>query len=134
MTQQSNSWTYTWRKAYSKRFIHPMFTAAPRIYRVTLNQYLLNEWVNKWMNISHIFKLSFPLLLIMEAFIIISFVTCMHAQSLGHVWFFCDSTDCSSPGSSVHGISQVRILEWVAISSSRRFSQTRGQTCVSYGS
>ena len=31
--------------------------------------------------------------------------------------------DCSLPGSSVHGISQARILEWVAISSSRGFSQ-----------
>ena len=31
----------------------------------------------------------------------------------------CDSMDCSPPGSSVHGISQARILEWVAISFSR---------------
>ena len=31
----------------------------------------------------------------------------------------CDPTDCSPPGSSVHGISQSRILEWVAILSSR---------------
>jgi len=31
----------------------------------------------------------------------------------------CDSTDCSLPGFSVHGISQSRILEWIAISSSR---------------
>ena len=31
----------------------------------------------------------------------------------------CDPMDCSSPGSSVHGISQARIVEWVAISSSR---------------
>ena len=30
----------------------------------------------------------------------------------------CDPMDCSPPGSSVHGISQARILEWVAISSS----------------
>ena len=30
--------------------------------------------------------------------------------------------DCSLPGSSVHGISQTRILEWVAISFSRRSS------------
>ena len=29
---------------------------------------------------------------------------------------FCDSMDCSPPGSSVHGILQTRILEWVAIS------------------
>ena len=28
----------------------------------------------------------------------------------------CDPTDCSPPGSSVHGVSQARILEWVAIS------------------
>ena len=28
----------------------------------------------------------------------------------------CDYMDCSPPGSSVHGISQARILEWVAIS------------------
>ena len=31
----------------------------------------------------------------------------------------CDPTDCSPPGSSVHGISQARIIEWVAISYSR---------------
>ena len=31
----------------------------------------------------------------------------------------CDPMDCSPPGSSVHGILQVRILEWVAISFSR---------------
>ena len=32
---------------------------------------------------------------------------------------FCDPMGCSLPGSSVHGILQARILEWVAISSSR---------------
>ena len=37
--------------------------------------------------------------------------------------------DCSPPGSSVHGISRARILEWVAISFSR-FSQSRDQTQV----
>ena len=39
--------------------------------------------------------------------------------------------DCSLPGSSVHGISQARILEWVAISSSKGTSQPRDQTRVS---
>ena len=33
---------------------------------------------------------------------------------------FCDPMDCNLPGSSVHGIFQGGILEWVAISSSRR--------------
>ena len=43
----------------------------------------------------------------------------------------CDPTDCSSPGSSVHGILQARILEWVAISFSRESSRPRDQTCGS---
>ena len=43
-----------------------------------------------------------------------------------------NSTDCSLPGSSVCGISQARILEWVAISSSRRASRPRDQTHASY--
>ena len=40
--------------------------------------------------------------------------------------------DCSLPGSSVHGISQARILEWVAISFSRGSSWPRNQTHDSY--
>ena len=36
------------------------------------------------------------------------------------VVFLCDPMDCSPLGSSVHGIFQARILEWVAISFSRR--------------
>ena len=43
----------------------------------------------------------------------------------------CDSMDCSLPGSSVHGISQARILEQVVISSSRESSRRRDQTCIS---
>jgi len=39
--------------------------------------------------------------------------------------------DCSPPGSSVHRISQARILEWVAISSSRSYFKSRDQTCIS---
>ena len=43
----------------------------------------------------------------------------------------CDSLDCSPPGSSVHGILQARILEWVAIPFSKRSSWPRGGTQVS---
>ena len=43
----------------------------------------------------------------------------------------CNPRDCSPPGFSVHGIILARILEWVAISSSRWFSQLRDQTCIS---
>ena len=43
----------------------------------------------------------------------------------------CDPMDCSLPSSSVHGILQTRILEWVAMPSSGGSSQPRDQTCVS---
>ena len=58
--------------------------------------------------------------------------SCMHTQSslllcptLG------DPMDCNLPVSSVHGILQARILEWVAISFSRVSSWLRDQTCIS---
>ena len=41
----------------------------------------------------------------------------------------CDLMDCKLPDSSVHGISQARILEWVAISFSRGSSQPRDNLC-----
>ena len=43
----------------------------------------------------------------------------------------CDPMDCSLSGSSVHGIFQARVLEWIAISFSRGSSQHRNQTWVS---
>ena len=43
----------------------------------------------------------------------------------------CDPVDCSPPGSSVHGISQARIPEWVAIPFSRGSSRPRDPTHVS---
>ena len=42
----------------------------------------------------------------------------------------CDPVDCSPLGSSVHGILQARILEWIAISFSRGSSQPRDRTQV----
>ena len=49
--------------------------------------------------------------------------------SLCHVCL-CDPMDCSLPGSSVHGILQARIQEWVAIPFSRGSSQPRDWTWV----
>ena len=58
-----------------------------------------------------------------------------------HLWLFLFSClvvsnslwshDCSPPGSSAHGISQARILEWNAIAFCRGSSQTRVQTHIS---
>ena len=43
----------------------------------------------------------------------------------------CDPMDCSLSGSSFHGIFQVRVLEWIAISFFRGYSQPRNRTRVS---
>ena len=42
----------------------------------------------------------------------------------------CDPMDCSPPGSSVHGILQARILEWVAMPSSRGFPTQESNLCL----
>ena len=53
---------------------------------------------------------------------------CVCAKLLQSCPILCDPTDCSPPSSSVHGILQVRMLEWAAIPTSRRSSQHRDGT------
>ena len=55
----------------------------------------------------------------------------MRAKSLQSCPTLCDPMDCSPPVSSVHGILQARILEWVAMPSSRGSSQPRDRTRIS---
>src|SRR5574340_880570 len=62
------------------------------------------------------------------------FLQCMKVKSESEVAQSCPTQrphGLSTPGSSVHGILQARILEWVAISFPRRSSQPRDQTHVS---
>ena len=49
---------------------------------------------------------------------------------LYYVQLFQTLMDCSLPGSFVYGIPQARILEWVAMLSSRGSFQARDQTCI----
>ena len=56
---------------------------------------------------------------------------CVVAKSLQSYPTLCNTMDCSMPGSSVHGILQARILEWVAIPFCRVSSWPRDQTQVS---
>ena len=58
---------------------------------------LMDEWMKKWDVYLHVLMCS----------VTKSFLT------------LCDPMACSSPGSSVHGIFQARILEWVTTSSSK---------------
>ena len=57
---------------------------------------------------------------------------CVLAKLLQSFPILCNSMDCSPPGSSVHGILQARILEWVVISSSRGSSLPRNLSCISF--
>ena len=51
-----------------------------------------------------------------------------HSVMANSLWLM----NCTPSGSSVHGALQARILEWVAMSSSRGSSQPRDQTCIPY--
>ena len=57
---------------------------------------------------------------------------CVCAKSLQSCLTLLNLRDCSPSGSSVHGILQARILEWVTMPSSKGFSQPRDQTQVSH--
>ena len=57
---------------------------------------------------------------------------CIMLSCFSLVWLFCNPTDYSPSSSPVYGILQARILEWIAISSSRGYSWPRDQTRVSY--
>ena len=61
----------------------------------------------------------------------VSFFLCVCTKSLQSCPTLCHPMDCSPPGSFVHGILQARILEWVAMPSSRGSSRPRDRTCVS---
>ena len=62
----------------------------------------------------------------------LTMVTCTPACSVAQSCpTLCNPMDCSPPGFSILGILQARILEWVAISSSRGSSQPRDQIHVS---
>ena len=67
-------------------------------------------------SLSEILHTNSPLYLYMYVYVYTHCCCCIVAQSCPTL---CDPMDCSPPGFSVHGISQARILEWVAISFSR---------------
>ena len=84
---------------------------------------LFSKTVNIWLGLPHaiVFYTHIELL------------TCAHAsKSLQLCLTFCSPTDCSTPGCSVQGILQARILECVAMPSSRGSPRPRDQTHVSY--
>ena len=71
-----------------------------------------------------------PFMKLLPCVVDISGLCCAILSHFSNVWL-CDPMDCSLPGSSVHGILQARILEWVAMPSSSKSSQPKDQTCIS---
>ena len=73
------------------------------------------------------FKISIPILFSL----LCAYFVCVCVKLLQSCPSLCDPMDCSPPGSSVHGILQARILEWVAISPSGGSSRLRDWTHIS---
>ena len=90
-----------------------------------LHQYFyIKKWILRnlkiWMVISESF--NFP------------YFACVYAKLLQSHSTFCNSMYCSPQGSSIHGILQARILEWVAMPFSRGSSWPMNRTLISCGS
>ena len=79
------------------------------------------SYINKDLDQDYFYELSPMILTSPECYTVLQNM-CSVTQSY---LTLCGPVDCSPPGSSVHGISQARILEWVAISCSRGSSQPR---------
>ena len=109
MTQQFHSRVYIQKPKCTLMFIAALFTIA-KIWNEPKHP-SIDEWIKKMWYI-HIYGKKVEVLV---------------AQSCPAV---CDPMDYSFPGSSVHGILQARILEWVAISFSRGSSWPRDRTHI----
>ena len=79
-------------------------------------------------------SLSFPLVLFcIVIYLVHSYPYCVTWREVAQSCpTLCDPMDCNLPGSSIRGILQARVLEWVAISFPRRSSQPRDRTWVSH--
>ena len=91
-----------------------------------INKYLLVFFYFVWLVIE-LFKDSLCLMLIRDL-VPSTMLVCVCILSC--VWL-CDPKDSGPPCSSVHGVFQARILQWLAISCSKGSFQPRDRTCVS---
>ena len=108
----------TWERKYAKPFL-----TLKIIILIHLNffEWLFLVWV-------FLVRLIFSLWKVLKIFKTSHYIMCVFTKSYPAL---CDPLDCSPPGFSVHGISQARILEWVAGSFSRGSPCPRDPTQVS---
>ena len=99
--------------------------------KITLTKRMALQKVWGWgRNLSTHFRQGYPK---QELYVCIS-GKCLHrwVLLLQSCLTLCDPTDCNPPGSSVHGILQARIQEWIDMPSSKGSFWPRDWTCVSY--
>ena len=111
MINQIHTWVYIWKKMKTliwKDTFTPVFIA----YNIYNSFHGSNPSTDNW---------------IKKVYILWNVVV---AYSSG-VWLFCNSVDCSLPGSFIYGIFQAIILGWVSIFFSKGSSQPRYQTQIS---
>ena len=86
----------------------------PLIYLIASDyQLLINNLQNKQLPTSTLSYSSMDFLVLSIIKIQLLKDSCMHAKSLQLCLTLCNPVDCILPGSSVHGILQARILDWV---------------------
>ena len=83
----------------------------------------LSRFIKQWLR-----AFFFPQRWQLPGILLLCDVCALSLQSSPTLW---DPMDYSQPGSSVHGLLQARILEWVAMPSSKRSFQPRDGTCAS---
>ena len=92
--------------------------------------YCLPLWFDDFLQCSALIPFSLSFVTLLEVFFFFLLVT-IFVVLVAKLCLFCETMDCSPPGSSVHGIFQARILKWADIFFSRGSSQSRDQTHVS---
>ena len=110
--------------------LHPHLTEATIVIFIHYKpRWLVFKISYKWSHMLSFLCITLLLFIIFLRFI--HFVVYMCAKSLELCLTVCGPIDYSLPGSSVHWILQARILEWVAMPSSRGSSQPRNETWIS---
>ena len=132
MVKSNVRWQF---KKYTPKFTSTVsFSLGPREMQIS------TKFMTKWLYLPYKIQHTHTLCVYIYTHINICIYTyphmylymCACAKSLQSYPTFFNHLDCSPPGSSAHGISQARILEWFAISLSKGSSQPRDQTHVSY--
>ena len=95
--------------------------------RVRLFEILIS-WGNIVLNFPNMFR---NILFSLHVFVILSFFSYVYAKSLQSCLTLCNTMHHSPPDSSVHGILQARILEWVGVAFSGGSSWPRDRTWFS---